>query len=292
VQLRDRAVGWMLQIRVPFTSWSYVSASIGRAYGRHAVLFREHARCLFSLQMNSHCLHTARPITLDDLPAVARLHRLAFPDSALTALGAEAVRRYYHWQLTGPHEVVALCIEDHQKLTAFCFGGIFRLSLLGFLRNNRRFLLYLVATRPWVLTRGIVRQRIRLAIRLLRRRLSASPTPAITRAPKTPTFGVLSIAVDPSRARAGQGTYLMDCLERAARERSFSRMDLTVSPDNHRAIRFYERLGWSRDVRASGVWSGAMRKDFVLGRNGLVSTGIGSDKNSLHGASSSKPQSV
>lgn len=72
----------------------------------------------------------------DDLPAVAAIHVAAFPDSALTALGVEAVRRYYAWQLDGPHEVFALGVDAVQydndgtiankQLIGYCFAGGFR----------------------------------------------------------------------------------------------------------------------------------------------------------------------
>lgn len=210
--------------------------------------------------------YTAREITPADLPAVARVHLLAFPDGALTLLGAEAVRRYYHWQLTGPHDVVALCIVEGRELTAFCFGGIFRGALQGFLRKNRRYLVWCLATRPWLLANKIVQQQMGAALRLLGGRLSTSPTQKLATAPissKVP-FGVLSIAVHPGKAGTGQGQCLMHCLEQAAHNRRFSGMNLVVSPKNRHAINFYERLGWTRDLEPSGIWSGAMRKDFFL----------------------------
>lgn len=43
-------------------------------------------------------------ISKQDVGAVARVHLAAFPRSALTRLSVEAVRRYYLWQLEGPHE--------------------------------------------------------------------------------------------------------------------------------------------------------------------------------------------
>ncbi|CAG0992531.1 hypothetical protein ANRL4_02561 [Anaerolineae bacterium] len=45
-------------------------------------------------------------LTTSVLPFVVQIHRAAFPDSALTKLGAEAVRRYYLWLMTGPHDAV------------------------------------------------------------------------------------------------------------------------------------------------------------------------------------------
>jgi GNAT superfamily N-acetyltransferase len=208
--------------------------------------------------------HIARQITPGDLPAVVRVHLLAFPNSALTSLGAEAVRRYYHWQLTGPHDlIVALCIAEGDELTAFCFGGSFRGALEGFLRTNRRYLTWRVATRPWIWTNEIVRKRVSDALRSLggRRSGRAANAQSITPVRRKLMFGVLSIAVHPNKAGTGQGHHLMCCLEQAAQERQFSEMYLTVSPTNRHAVSFYERLGWKRDPGQNGVWTGGMRKD-------------------------------
>ena len=49
-----------------------------------------------------------RSLELKDLQSIAILHQKAFQDSALTKLGLEPVRRYYEWQLTGPHDCYAI----------------------------------------------------------------------------------------------------------------------------------------------------------------------------------------
>lgn len=57
----------------------------------------------------------------------------------------------------------------------------------------------------------------------------------------------------------------MEQMEARALEENFARMRLTVSPDNHGAIRFYERLGWTRDIQEDG-WNGGMWKVLRTGR--------------------------
>lgn len=210
----------------------------------------------------NHAYHV-RPLTPDDLPGVARVHLLAFPESALTLLGAEAVLRYYDWQLTGPHNVVALCISENEKLTAFCFGGTFRGALGGFLRKNRAYLLLCITRRPWLLAKSAIRRQITAAIRsLVRPPTSAQRITAGTDGSRTRSFGVLAIAVDPNNMGTGQGKYLMQCLEQSARMTQFSEMHLTVSPDNRKAIDFYERLGWTRRPGTGRLWTGAMVRTF------------------------------
>ncbi|MGH7603730.1 MAG: GNAT family N-acetyltransferase [Gemmatimonadaceae bacterium] len=210
-------------------------------------------------------VHNVRALTTNDLSSAARVHLLAFPDSALTLLGAEAVRRYYSWQLLGPHDVVALCITENEELTAFCIGGTFVGALQGFLRKNQRYLCWRLVTHPWLLIRGPVSNQIGTAVRSLVKSLRAKKRSVVqihqgTRA----TFGILAIAVEPSKMGTGQGKCLMNCLEHSARLRHYSGMHLTVSPDNSRAIDFYERLGWSRYPGSDGRWMGAMKKNLSL----------------------------
>ena len=204
-----------------------------------------------------------RELTSRDLPGVATVHLRAFPGSALTSLGHEVVQRYYNWQLAGPHEVVAIGITDSEGLTAFCFAGVFHGSLTGFLMKNWPYLLTRIALHPWILADSNIRAKVSVALRSLgsrRRRASARSTAS----GKGKPFGILSIAVDPTKSRMGQGKCLMNRAEQIAREREFSLMRLRVSPNNLQAIGFYERLGWTRKEAQSGAWSGTMQKDLGL----------------------------
>jgi ribosomal protein S18 acetylase RimI-like enzyme len=200
-----------------------------------------------------------KKISENDLAAVAVAHLRAFPASALTALGPEAVRRYYLWQLTGPHDVIALGAWRDGMLAGFCFGGIFRGALGGFLRANRRFLIFRVLTHPWLLTNQIFRDRLATGVKILRRmRKHPAPTaPPPTLAVRS--FGILSIAVDPATQGSGVGRCLLEAAEQHARQHGFAQMGLTVHPGNTQAVGFYERMGWER-VIAAEEWRGAMRK--------------------------------
>lgn len=189
------------------------------------------------------------------LRAVAGAHRRAFPESFLSALGTGAVTRYYRWQLEGPHDCVAVVAEVHGQLAGFCFAGVFRGAMTGFLRRNRAYLAVQLALRGGLISNGAFRKRILGGIRLLLR-------PAKGKAPSpghVEPFGILSIAVDPAFQGLGVGKRLMEACETIARERGFSEMALVVAPGNRRAISFYESIGWAR-VRAAGEWDGRMRK--------------------------------
>ena len=105
----------------------------------------------------------------NDLPAVAVVHGAAFPESALTKLGPRAVGRYYQWLLTGPHEAASLGIWKDGRLVGFCFGGIFRGALSGFVGNNRWYLAGRVLTHPWLVANPIFRDRLRIGLKGLKR---------------------------------------------------------------------------------------------------------------------------
>jgi ribosomal protein S18 acetylase RimI-like enzyme len=202
-------------------------------------------------------------LEVSDLPRVSEIHLAAFPDSALTILGAEAVRRYYEWLLTGPHESFALGASVKAGLMGFCFGGVFRGAMSGFLRQNRAFLFGRILSRPWLAMNPLVRERAAMGLRILRRfgrQQAGKPSAAAASSAKPESlFGILAIAVHPDSHGQGIGRALMDEAERSARRGDFKEMQLTVEMSNHRAISFYEGLSWEKFL-SQGAWHGEMRK--------------------------------
>ncbi len=212
-------------------------------------------------QLNSIEVRT-KPLSLADLDHVTAIHCAAFPESALTKLGAEAVRRYYEWQMVGPHDAVNIGAWAGEVLIGFCFGGIFRGAMGGFLEANRSFLIRRVILHPWLLLNPLFRERARFAIdRVTRRthRRRAEPTSPPPSPVQARSFGILSIAVLPDYQGQGAAQVMMEYAERSAREREFVQMGLTVHPANMRAVRFYEKMGWKRDIRET-EWTGNMSK--------------------------------
>jgi ribosomal protein S18 acetylase RimI-like enzyme len=52
-----------------------------------------------------------------------------------------------------------------------------------------------------------------------------------------------------------------------ALQRGFSKLHLTVHPDNHQAVRFYEGIGWQRTLK-NGSWEGGMSRAIQAEPNG------------------------
>jgi ribosomal protein S18 acetylase RimI-like enzyme len=177
----------------------------------------------------------------------------------LTRLGKEAVRRYYEWQLAGPHDYEFIGMFDNGILQGYAVGGISRGAMSGFLKQNRAFLVCEVLKRPWLLLGKEFRHRIVVGLRAL----VPKPRPRNAGSLKSParSFGILAIAISPEFQGKGIGKLLMDYLEIAATKRGFSRMHLTVASGNKNAIAFYHRLCWKR--QSGGVDSHKMEKELL-----------------------------
>jgi ribosomal protein S18 acetylase RimI-like enzyme len=200
---------------------------------------------------------SVRDLSAADLTRVAEIHGAAFPRSALSALGGEAVRRYYEWQLSGPHDAVAVGAFDGNELAGYGFAGVFRGAMSGFLRRNRAFLAGRLLLHPGAVADPIFRARMRAGLASLVRSRGV-PNPA-AESGRVASFGILAVATSPGCQGRGVGVAIMSSLEAAAIDRGFDRMHLSVNPDNIRAVRFYERLGWDR--RHEGEeWKGLMTK--------------------------------
>ena len=195
-----------------------------------------------------------------DLEWISNIHIKAFPNSALSKLGAESVKRYYEWQLVGPHECLSLVALLDEKIVAFCFSGVFKSALGGFLQKNRNFLIVRVFFHPWLLFNEIFREKIFEALRSLKVLPKKKQDTDQLPKKKMRSYGILSIAVDPDVQTKGIGRLLMEKAENNAIEKRFEQMHLSVNSDNLQAINFYLGLGW---VKKGDPWTGSMIKNLV-----------------------------
>ncbi len=205
-------------------------------------------------------------LTPEQLPDLVRIHAAAFPESALTRLGNDAVRCYYQWQFEGPHQAAYLGAWVDGVAAGFCIGGVFQGALSGFLARYRWRLGWRLLVQPWLWANAEVRAAVGLAVRRLLARVVPSPAaptaPATENESRAPAFGILALAVLPEFRRHRLGSRLMQALEEEARRRGFREMILTVNPRNTPAVAFYDRLGWER-VSAGNIWQGTMRKSLA-----------------------------
>lgn len=202
-----------------------------------------------------------RAIDARDLPVIAEIHMLAFPNAAMTALGKEAVRRYYQWQIEGPHDLHATIALVDGKTAGFSFAGHFRGHLIGYLRRNRGYLLLNTLRRPWLLANPLFIDRLKYGLRTFRRKFGKPVPRRDLTEPRR--FGILSVAVNPAFQGCGVGGALMQDAEQEARRLGVATMSLTVHPENEQAVRFYEHQTWYRMFDGNGRWIGHMQKDLA-----------------------------
>ncbi len=206
---------------------------------------------------------TYRLLSLEDLTQVTRVHRKAFKDSALTKLGMEPLRRYYEWQMIGPHDSFNFgAFDDHGTLAGFCFAGTFRGSLSGFLDRNKRFLMRYFLFHPWKVFNPLILNRVKYALRIIKRKNPKLTSNTTSTSPGR-HYGILSIAVDPDRQGLGVGRIIMKQVETDALQKGFTEIGLTVHPTNTKAVAFYELCGWKRNPESDGIWSGSMTKQLI-----------------------------
>jgi len=201
-----------------------------------------------------------RPLNENDLPQVAILHKLAFPESALSKLGKDTILRYYRYQLLGPHESYCIGAFLNNNLTGFCFAGLFLNAEVGFIKKNSLFLIGSLLTHPWFLFNEIIIRRIDYVIHEIIRFLKKSKKDKQPKKLNISKYGILSIAVHPDYQRRNIGKKLMEEVELDAKEKGSKKIRLTVHPNNQKAIIFYEKNGWKK-ISFNNNWEGYMEKE-------------------------------
>ncbi len=198
-----------------------------------------------------------------DLPAVAVVHARAFPDSVLTRLGGEVVEAYYRWLLVGPHDSVA-AVASTPAVVGFVAAGHFRGAVGGFVRQNLGMVFWAVMRRPSLLVDPAVRSKISIGagalVRVSRQAWHRDGDETGVGGATERPFGLLAIAVEPDYQGTGAAHALTAEVQKAALAAGATQMRLTVSTDNPRAVSFYEREGWVREVTEGHQWVGGMTK--------------------------------
>lgn len=193
----------------------------------------------------------------DDLTEVARVHRAAFPGSALTRLGEEAVRRYYLWLMTDAEEMYAIGAFEDGRLLGFLFGGIAEWDNMSqFLKQNRSLLVRGFIRQPWLIADPLFRNRIGRGIRALTRRPAQTPH-AIPRGGTKRPFDAVSCAVLPTCQGKGVGRKLMREAESIARQNGFNVMTGWLETGNAQALHAWESIGWQKLLK-DGQWRGTV----------------------------------
>jgi ribosomal protein S18 acetylase RimI-like enzyme len=196
-----------------------------------------------------------RRMAADDVAEVASLHRCIFPDYFLTHMGQRFLERFYGEFVDRPgnHGFVAIYCDRAIGVvigTSDCdaFYRRFYSRNLGItaLTFGRRFLADAHIRSNFVTRMAHVRHALGSVFHRPRGSVAArtastpSPVPAC----------LLSISVDPDFRGEGIADSLVDCFREQLWQVGVEWVGLSVRPDNHRAIAFYEKTGWQRGQAA------------------------------------------
>jgi ribosomal protein S18 acetylase RimI-like enzyme len=170
----------------------------------------------------------------DDLTTVTRIHKLHFSNADYTVgqYSVALIREFYHCFLG---RSVFLVHASDSRVDGFVLGGerkdLHAIERL-FLRNH--FLACCLETLGHPLRwRAAFRTASRLLLRCWTKPASYDPLPV----PR-----LLTLAVDESVKGSGVAKALVDAFESRLR-RSYAAYELSVVKTNHRAVRFYQKLG-------------------------------------------------
>ena len=202
-----------------------------------------------------------RTIRKEDVSIISDIHIKAFQSSLLTKLGFRVVSKYYLWQLLNENEVYPMLVEnENNEILGYCFGGVFKAALVGFIMHNKFIILKSILLKPSIVFNWSNIIKIKDAIfTILLKKLLPLKHKNLENNEKIQYFGILAIAITPEFKRQGIGKLLIDDFESTAKKKGFNNLRLSVDVENLAAINFYEKLGWEK-FQKNNMWDGLMVK--------------------------------
>jgi len=204
-----------------------------------------------------------RNITRENLGQVAEIHRKVFPESILSSLDKKTIIKYYDWQMTPPNICYVIGVFNSEShLLGFCFAGSLRNAEIYFIQDNFIFFAAYFLRHPRFLFNHTLLSRLGHFLRNLRDHLIQGKWRRTKEQQvKSDRFGILSIAVNQNFQRCGIGKILMKDVVQYAKEKGYHKIELSVHPENQKAVSFYEKSGWMKVLYDhEKPWQGYMEK--------------------------------
>jgi len=206
-----------------------------------------------------------RNITREILGQVAEIHRKAFPESFLSLLDKKTIIKYYDWQMTPPNICYAFGVSNNDnQLIGFCFAGSLRNAKIYFIQDNFIFIAAYFLRHPRLLFNHTLLSHLGHFLKNLKDHLIQGKWRRTKEQQvRSDRFGILSVAVDHGFQRIGIGELLMNHTEQYAIKNGYQKIELSVHPENQKAVSFYDKLGWKKVLYdREKPWQGYMKKRF------------------------------
>jgi ribosomal protein S18 acetylase RimI-like enzyme len=192
-----------------------------------------------------------------DCEKIARVHFDAFPNSTLTKVGKKCVIKYYEWQFTDIAKynklIYAYGIVEKNHLLAYTIFGKPRIALFGFIKNNKQFLFIYTLKVLLSLDRKQFKAIIKgVKIYIYNTFFKSQKNSIQKNTYEENSIGLQVIASSKEYNGLGFGKALMDKMEQIAKENKFVMIKLSVDSKNYNAIKFYEKLGYVKEIDRNG----------------------------------------
>ncbi len=189
--------------------------------------------------------------TFAQLENIAKCHMMAFPDSLSSIQGHRFCRKMLEWYIVSERGVL-IHAEDNGRIVGYCSGIITKKpGLPGAVTSIsqyafREFVLAFVR-KPWLLFHpdNLKKRKTIYNNILLKLGIKKKKKPVEANTVNFQTFrGIVGIGVLPEYQGKGVGSLMLQEFEHMAREDGVDKIQLTVKPDNEKAIKSYIRNGW------------------------------------------------
>lgn len=190
--------------------------------------------------------------TAKDLESIATCHRMVFPASLTSKMGIHYLTKIFSWYIS-TDKTFLFFIQENDRVVGYCGGMVVDGTLAhgsasSMTQHTFNDALIALALRPWLLFHPEFLTRYPLFIknivtRLLNwfRKSEIRTTSRIIQ----PYTGLVVIGVHPDYQGKGYGSELLKEFEIQTIQRHVNRMTLTVKSDNAKAIKSYQKNGWS-----------------------------------------------
>lgn len=197
---------------------------------------------------------------INDLKNLALCHMSAFPKSLTTAMGSSYVKKTLEWYITEPDAF--LIMAENEKKEALGYAGgllVHEATIQGSTSAMSQYALktalFAFILRPWLLFHPQIRRHFPYIRYFLKRQLlkyygkkkiSESKFKPKSQKAQRLSIGLVGIGVTREFQGKGVGSELLRSFEDKALSLGAEYINLSVDPDNNKAIRSYERNGWQR----------------------------------------------
>ena len=194
-----------------------------------------------------------RAMATNDLVEVASLHRLIFSDYFLTHMGQSFLKYFYREFIDQPGSYAFVAIYNNRIIG--CIAGTTNSAIHynRFYRRNFSTLALIAAKRflldSYIRNNSLVRlSHIKVALHSLFSRVFGQPVISTGGASSNIDARLLSIGVASELRRKGVANKLVDRFCKQLLQDGIELVGLSVKSNNDRAITFYEKTGWQREL--------------------------------------------